>query len=58
MDTPQFRTDFEAQYGKAVEAAPEVDGLVVIPGALPVGKMTRARITGAMEYDLMGERDT
>jgi ribosomal protein S12 methylthiotransferase len=35
--------------------APEVDGLVVIPGTLPPGKMARARITGAMEYDLMGE---
>jgi ribosomal protein S12 methylthiotransferase len=35
--------------------APEVDWLVVIPGTLPPGKMARARITGAMEYDLMGE---
>jgi ribosomal protein S12 methylthiotransferase len=35
--------------------APEVDGQVVVPGALPVGEMARARITGAMEYDLMGE---
>jgi ribosomal protein S12 methylthiotransferase len=35
--------------------APEVDGLVVLPGALPAGEMARARITGAMEYDLMGE---
>jgi ribosomal protein S12 methylthiotransferase len=35
--------------------APEVDGLVVVPGMLPPGKMARVRITGAMEYDLMGE---
>jgi ribosomal protein S12 methylthiotransferase len=35
--------------------APEVDGLVVIPGALPTGEMARVRITGALEYDLMGE---
>ena len=35
--------------------APEVDGLVVIPGTLPPGQMARVRITGAMEYDLMGE---
>jgi ribosomal protein S12 methylthiotransferase len=41
--------------GRSYRDAPEVDGLVVIPGALPVGKMARARITGAMEYDLMGE---
>ena len=38
--------------------APEVDGLVVVPGALPVGQMAQVRITGAMEYDLMGERIT
>jgi ribosomal protein S12 methylthiotransferase len=36
--------------------APEVDGLVVTPGRLPVGEMAQVRITGAMEYDLMGER--
>jgi ribosomal protein S12 methylthiotransferase len=35
--------------------APEVDGLVIVPGTLPPGKMARVRITGAMEYDLMGE---
>jgi ribosomal protein S12 methylthiotransferase len=35
--------------------APEVDGLVVITGILPPGKMARVRITGAIEYDLMGE---
>ena len=35
--------------------APEVDGLVVVHGTLPVGQMAQARITGAMEYDLIGE---
>jgi ribosomal protein S12 methylthiotransferase len=35
--------------------APEVDGFVVIPGVLPLGEMTLARITGAIEYDLVGE---
>jgi ribosomal protein S12 methylthiotransferase len=35
--------------------APEVDGLVMIPGTLPTGKMARVHITGAMEYDLIGE---
>jgi ribosomal protein S12 methylthiotransferase len=35
--------------------APEVDGLVITPGALPVGEIAPVRITGAMEYDLMGE---
>jgi ribosomal protein S12 methylthiotransferase len=41
--------------GRSYRDAPEVDGLVVIPGTLPPGKMARVRITGAMEYDLMGE---
>jgi ribosomal protein S12 methylthiotransferase len=35
--------------------APEIDGMVLLPGDLPVGKMMRVRITGAMEYDLIGE---
>ncbi len=35
--------------------APEVDGLVVIPGVLPLGQIGAARITGAIEYDLVGE---
>ncbi|NIV34806.1 MAG: 30S ribosomal protein S12 methylthiotransferase RimO [Anaerolineae bacterium] len=35
--------------------APEIDGMVLLPGDLPVGEMMRARITGAMEYDLLGE---
>jgi ribosomal protein S12 methylthiotransferase len=35
--------------------APEVDGLVVIAGTLPPAKIARAHITGAMEYDLLGE---
>jgi ribosomal protein S12 methylthiotransferase len=35
--------------------APEVDGFVIIPGALPLGAMTPTRITGAIEYDLVGE---
>jgi ribosomal protein S12 methylthiotransferase len=41
--------------GRSYRDAPEVDGLVVIPGDLPQGKIARARITGALEYDLMGE---
>lgn len=35
--------------------APEVDGLVVVPGTLPLGRMARVRISGAMTYDLMAE---
>ncbi len=35
--------------------APEVDGLVVVHGHLPVGQMARVRITGALAYDLIAE---
>ncbi len=35
--------------------APEVDGLVVVQDHLPVGRMARVRITGALEYDLLAE---
>jgi ribosomal protein S12 methylthiotransferase len=41
--------------GRSYRDAPEVDGLVVVPGVLPAGQMARVRITGAMEYDLVGE---
>ncbi|MGC8779851.1 MAG: 30S ribosomal protein S12 methylthiotransferase RimO [Anaerolineae bacterium] len=41
--------------GRSYRDAPEVDGLVVVPGVLPIGRIARARITGALEYDLMGE---
>ena len=41
--------------GRSYRDAPEVDGMVVVPGLLPTGQMARAKITGAMEYDLMGE---
>jgi ribosomal protein S12 methylthiotransferase len=35
--------------------APEVDGLVVVPGILPAGKLAQVHVTGAIEYDLVGE---
>jgi ribosomal protein S12 methylthiotransferase len=35
--------------------APEIDGMVLLPGDLPVGEMLPVRITGAIEYDLIGE---
>jgi ribosomal protein S12 methylthiotransferase len=41
--------------GRSYRDAPEVDGLVVVPGVLPAGQMARVQITGALEYDLVGE---
>jgi len=41
--------------GRSYRDAPEIDGLVLVEGELPVGEMVPVRITGAMEYDLVGE---
>ncbi|MGD2206458.1 MAG: 30S ribosomal protein S12 methylthiotransferase RimO [Anaerolineae bacterium] len=44
--------------GRSYRDAPEIDGLVLLisdPSAATVGEMVSVRITGAMEYDLMGE---
>jgi len=38
--------------GRSYRDAPEVDGLVIIDGRLPVGQMVDVNITGAMPYDL------
>ncbi len=40
--------------GRTYRDAPEVDGLVIIDGTVPVGEMVPVKITGAMEYDLTG----
>ena len=41
--------------GRSYRDAPEIDGLVLVPGDAPIGEMAPVRITQAMEYDLMGE---
>ena len=38
--------------GRSYRDAPEVDGLVIINGHLPVGQMVDVRIIGAMPHDL------
>jgi len=40
--------------GRTYRDAPEIDGLVLVEGESPVGDIITVRITGAMEYDLMG----
>jgi ribosomal protein S12 methylthiotransferase len=37
--------------------APEIDGYVIIEGDAPAGRMVPARITGAMNYDLVATVD-
>jgi ribosomal protein S12 methylthiotransferase len=40
--------------GRSYRDAPEIDGLVIVEGKLPVGEILPVRITGALPYDLMG----
>lgn len=40
--------------GRTYRDAPEIDGLVIIPGELPLGEMVPIHIDGAMTYDLSG----
>jgi len=42
--------------GRCYRDAPEIDGVVLLPGEAPVGQFVRARIVAAQEYDLIGER--
>jgi len=44
--------------GRSYRDAPEIDGLVLVEGELPVGEMVPVRITKALEYDLAGVVDS
>jgi ribosomal protein S12 methylthiotransferase len=44
--------------GRSYRDAPEIDGMVILEGELPVGEMIPARITGAMTYDLSAVVET
>jgi ribosomal protein S12 methylthiotransferase len=43
--------------GRSYRDAPEIDGLIIVPGELPVGEIVPVRIDGAMAYDLTGTVD-
>lgn len=43
--------------GRTYRDAPEIDGLVIVPGELPPGELVPVRIDGAMTYDLTGQPD-
>jgi ribosomal protein S12 methylthiotransferase len=43
--------------GRSYRDAPEIDGLVLIHGDVPMGEIVPVRITGALEYDLTGQVD-
>ena len=57
IDAPlQLRSGEAVTLARSYRDAPEVDGLVLIPGvALQPGEMATVTITGAMAYDLIGE---
>jgi ribosomal protein S12 methylthiotransferase len=40
--------------GRSYRDAPEIDGLVLVEGDLPVGEIVPVRITGALPYDVTG----
>jgi ribosomal protein S12 methylthiotransferase len=44
--------------GRSYRDAPEIDGLVIVEGHLPVSEMVPVRINGAMVYDLTGVVDS
>ena len=41
-------------FGRSYRDAPEIDGMVVVEGNLPLGALLPVKITGAMTYDLTG----
>jgi ribosomal protein S12 methylthiotransferase len=45
-------TDQPISIGRTYRDAPEIDGLVLVDGEIPVGEIVPAEITGAMTYDL------
>jgi ribosomal protein S12 methylthiotransferase len=45
--------DNNISIGRSYRDAPEIDGLVIVEGDLPVGEISRVQVTGAMAYDLV-----
>jgi ribosomal protein S12 methylthiotransferase len=44
--------------GRSYRDAPEIDGMVIVEGHVPLGEMVPVRIAGAMPYDLSGFVET
>lgn len=45
----------DVSVGRSYRDAPEIDGMVFVPGELPVGEIVPVTIDGAMVYDLTGQ---
>jgi len=41
--------------GRSYRDAPEIDGMVILPGEAPLGEFVPAKIDGALTYDLTGQ---
>jgi ribosomal protein S12 methylthiotransferase len=48
--------DKDISIGRSYRDAPEIDGLVILNGDAEIGKIVKARITGALIHDLTGEK--
>lgn len=46
--------DNQVAIGRSYRDAPEIDGLVLIEGSAPVGRIVPVQITGALAHDLVG----
>jgi ribosomal protein S12 methylthiotransferase len=46
--------DGKLSLGRSYRDAPEIDGMVIVEGKMPVGELLPVRITGALAYDLSG----
>jgi ribosomal protein S12 methylthiotransferase len=47
-------TEQKVSLGRSFRDAPEIDGMVIVEGELPIGEISPVMITGAMTYDLSG----
>ncbi len=45
--------DNDISIGRSYRDAPEIDGMVIVEGKLPVGEINSVQVTGAMSYDLV-----
>ncbi len=45
--------DKQVSIGRSYRDAPEIDGMVLIEGKSPVGKIVPVQITGALAHDLV-----
>lgn len=49
-----YSQEDDVSVGRSYRDAPEIDGYVFVPGALPIGEIVPVTIDGAMVYDLTG----